>query len=239
MARLNAEDQLPRSGPFAAVKLGPCLYNNPLSSAADLADWRLEGRAALSYPQGRLRLESVVPTAEGQKANYVLWCPKQFPDGIVISFDFHPIREPGLAMFWFAANGHKGLDLFDPSLPVRSGDYDHYRFGAINAYHAAYFRRGKPGCFQICNLRKSNGFHLVAQGGDPIPSMVYDPPYKIRVLLHQGQIQFEIDELVVYSWHDQGTIGGPALGPGYLGFRQMAPLIAEYANLQVHVLEPA
>lgn len=66
----------------------------------------------------------------------------------------------------------------------------------------------------------------------------YDPPYKIRVFLHQGHIQFEIDDLIVYSWHDQGTIGGPALGAGSLGFRQMAPLIAEYANLQVHVLNP-
>lgn len=95
-----------------------------------------------------------------------------------------------------------------------------------NAYHAAFFRWGKPGSFQICNLRKSHGFRLVAQGGDPTPSGVYEPPYRIRVLVRDGRIQFEIYELVVYAWQDDTPLRG-----GKIGFRQMAPLVAEYANL--------
>ena len=238
MDHLSPEDRLPRRGPIIAGPVGPVLYTNPLASAADLADWRLEGQATLTWPQQRLRLEAVLPASAGQKANHVLWCPQIFPDGVAISFDFHPLSEHGLAMLWFAATARGGGDLFDPGLPTRSGEYDQYRFGAIDAYHAAYYRRGRPGAFQICNLRKSHGFHLVAQGGDPIPARAWQPPYRIRMLIRRGHLQFEIDELVVYAWHDDGTIGGLPLGPGRIGFRQMAPLVAEYANLEIRALDP-
>jgi hypothetical protein len=233
MQRLPPEDQLPRRGPFAKLRRDAVLHENALATPSDVADWRLEGQAGISFPAGRLRLESVLPKEHGQKANFVLWCPVEFPDGVGIEFDFHPVREPGLAMFWFCARGRQGEDIFDPRLAPRRGQYDQYRFGDINAYHAAYFRRGKPGSFQICNLRKSHGFHLVAQGGDPIPSGVYEPPYRIRVLVRDGWVQFEIDELVAYTWHDDAPLRG-----GKIGFRQMAPLVAEYANLHVWKLKP-
>lgn len=236
--RLPHEDQLSRTGPFASLSCAETLYRNPLASVDDLREWRLEGQAVVTFSMKRLRLESVLPAGDGQKANFVLWCPVAFPDGICVEFDFYPIREPGLAMFWFAARGRDGLDLFDPALPTRTGEYDQYRYGAIDAYHAAYFRRGRPGAFQICNLRKSHGFHLVAQGGDPIPSGTYESPYRIRVLVRKGWVQFEIDDLVVYTWHDDGTIGGPPLGGGRIGFRQMAPLVAEYGNLNIRRLNP-
>jgi hypothetical protein len=202
----------------------------------DIKGWRLEGQAAITFPQRRLRLESVVPAAEGQKANYVLWCPEEFPDDVVFSWDFHPVREPGLAMFWFCARGRSGEDIFDPRLAPRAGQYEQYHHGDINAFHASYFRRGKPGGFHICNLRRSYGFQLVAQGGDPIPSFIYDSPYRIRVFKRGLEVQFAIDELTAWYYRDEGQ-HGPPLGAGKIGFRQMAPLVAEYANLEVHRLE--
>jgi hypothetical protein len=36
-----------------------------------------------------------------------------------------------------------------------------------------------------------------------------------------------------------GKSHGPLLGGGKIGFRQMAPLIAEYANFRVRALEAA
>jgi hypothetical protein len=60
--------------------------------------------------------------------------------------------------------------------------------------------------------------------------------HRIRVLVRRGWVQFEIAELVVYSWHDDGSVGGPPLAGGKIGFRQMAPLAAEYADLRVHRL---
>ncbi|GAB3751036.1 hypothetical protein GCM10028864_26670 [Microlunatus parietis] len=49
----------------------------------------------------------------------------------------------------------------------------------------------------------------------------------------RGRIEFSIDGLVSLRWTDDGTVGGPPLTGGKIGFRQMAPLIAEYANLEV------
>jgi hypothetical protein len=230
---MSPEDRLPRTGHFANLLLGNVLYENRLACSTDVSDWRMEGQAAVSFADNRLRLASVVPKEQGQKANYVFWCPVEFPDSVCIEFDFHPVSEPGLAMLWFCARGRNGEDIFDPRLAPRSGEYNHYRYGDINAYHASYFRRGKPGTFQICNLRKSHGFHLVAQGGDPIPSQVYEPPYRIRVLVRAGWVQFEIDELVVFTWRDDGSVGGEPLRGGKIGFRQMAPLVAEYSALRV------
>lgn len=77
----------------------------------------------------------------------------------------------GLAILFFAAAGAGGKDLFDPSLPARTGEYDQYHHGEMDAYHISYFRRmwEEERAFHTCNLRKSYGFHLVAQGADPLP----------------------------------------------------------------------
>ncbi len=218
--------------------VGACLYDNTLSQEQDLTGWIKEGKPVLSFPQGCLRLENGMDSAEGQAANYVMWCPVKFPNNILVRWSFRPIQEPGLAMFWFRANGRNDKDLFDPTLQKRSGQYRQYFDGDINALHASYFRRKQPDerRFHTCNLRKSKGFHLVAQGADPIPSVdAADGWYNIEVAVVGPYVRFSIDGLVSYSWCDDGTQFGPVLDQqGYVGFRQMAPLIAEYKNLTVH-----
>ncbi|MFC7111665.1 DUF1961 family protein [Nonomuraea rubra] len=160
------------------------LYTNHLSAPQDLAGFRMEGDGAMSFPQGRLRLESLRPAAEGQAANLVLWCPEDFPPDIRVEWDFWPVREPGLAIMFFHARGRAGEDLFDPALAPRNGPYDQYHHGDIDAYHVSYFRRMWPSerALHTCNLRKSHGFHLVAQGADPLPGVMdADGPYAIRI----------------------------------------------------------
>jgi hypothetical protein len=39
---------------------------------------------------------------------------------------------------------------------------------------------------------------------------------------------------LIFTWEDDGATYGPRLQAGKIGFRQMAPLIAEYANLKVY-----
>ena len=46
-----------------------------------------------------------------------------------------------------------------------------------------------------------------------------------------------VNDLPVLRWVDDGESYGPLLAGGKIGFRQMAPLIAEYANLQIHTVE--
>jgi len=187
-----------------------------------------------------MRAENRRDPAEGQKANFVYWCPVDLPADIAVSWDFWPIREPGLCILFCAAAGIEGQDLFDPGLALRTGEYKMYHHGDIHAFHISYFRRRHPNerAFHTCNLRKSYGFHMVAQGADPLPSVAdAQPPYHIRLIKCGPEIAFAINDLPILHWVDDGQTYGPLLGGGKIGFRQMAPLIAEYANLQVHAVE--
>ena len=235
-------------------RMGDVLYQNPLATPADVAAFRMEGPGAVSFPGGRMRIESTQDPgpdsdqAANQRANLVFWCPEVFPDNIRISWEFTPVREPGLAILFFAAAGKDGKDLFDPSLAPRCGPYEQYHHGDIDALHISYFRRryAQERALHLCNLRKSHGFHMVAQGADPIPP-VRDAagPYLLTLEKTGPEVTFRIrgvnawqPELEVLRWTDDGATYGPVLGAGRIGFRQMAPLVADYANLQVCTLEP-
>lgn len=225
-----------------SYRFGSLLYDNPLASESDVEGFRLEGDAIITFPEGRLRMANHRDPSEGQKANFVFWCPENFPPDVAVSWDFWSIREPGLCILFFAAGGRHGEDLFDPKLARRTGEYQMYHHGDIDAFHISYFRRKHPRerAFQTCNLRKSYGFHMVAQGADPLPSVEdAQPPYHIQLIKCGPEVAFSINELRILHWADDGQTYGPLLGGGKIGFRQMAPLMAEYANLQVHAVEDA
>ncbi len=216
------------------------IYENGLSCEEDLNGFRLEGNAKITFPNGRMRMENEMDVTLGQKANYVLWCPEEFPSDVYIEWDFLPIREPGLCILFFAAKGRNGETLFSETLSERTGEYVQYHHGDINAFHVSYFRRKEPDerAFHTCNLRKSYGFHLVAQGGDPIPDAdEVEQPYKIGVLKKGTEVRFYINEMEIFYFEDDGESYGELLTGGKIGFRQLAPLVAEYANLKVFRVE--
>ncbi len=227
------------------IETGELIYENPLSCPSDVEGFRMEGDGAVSFPRGRMRMEGTRDPEEGQKANIVHWCPQPLPDHIAITWDFYPIHEPGLCILFFAAKGRNGENVLDPKLAERSGPYDQYHHGDINALHVSYFRRKHPNerAFTTCNLRKSYGFHLVAQGADPIPSIPdVAPPYKVELIKAGPHVRFSIGTgkksmLPLFHWVDDGESYGEVLADGQIGFRQMTPMIAEYANLKVHAVE--
>ncbi|WP_342565095.1 DUF1961 family protein [Paenibacillus sp. FSL R7-0345] len=213
------------------------IYRNTLGGPEQVAGFRMEGDGAVTFPVGRLRLESTRNASEGQKANVVFWCPEVFPGDLAVSWTFRPLREPGLAILFFAAAGAGGKDLFDPSLPVRTGEYDQYHHGEMNAFHISYFRRmwAEERSFHTCNLRKSYGFHLVSQGADPLPGIAdMTAAYQMLVVKRGPSVTFAINGLPLLQWTDDGSSYGPLLAGGRIGFRQMAPLIAEYSDLTVY-----
>ena len=222
---------------------GQLLYENPLACPKDVKDFRAEGDPAITFPRQRMRLENMFErdNEKHQSGNFLLWCPQDFPDNIIASWDFRPMSDSGLSMFWVAAKGRNGEDLFDDRLAPRRGMYKQYHSGDINALHVSYFRRNATEIgFRTCNLRKSYGFHLVARGGDPLPdSKDVDRPYRIEVVKSKAHFRFSINDVMLFHWVDDGETYGPVLGDGKIGFRQMAGLIAEYSNLQVHEAIPA
>lgn len=221
---------------------GKLVYENPLASPDDIRGFRMEGDGVASFPLGRMRMEGTRDPSEGQVANIVHWCDEELPDNVAISWDFYPVYEPGLCILFFAARGRNGEDVLDESLASRSGPYKQYHHGDINALHVSYFRRKAQAerGFTTCNLRKSYGFHLVARGGDPIPSIPdAQPPYRVQVVKAGAHVQFSIgnsdhEPVVLFHWRDDAERYGPILTSGKIGFRQMTPMIGEYANLRVH-----
>jgi len=215
------------------------IYENKLSKSSDISDFTIEGEGITEFKNGCLQLRSALDPSYDQKSNIVMWCKKDFPDKIIIEWDFKPIQEPGLCILFFSTKGINGEDIFDENLQVRTGPYDQYHHGDINCYHLAYFRRRYESerTFHVCNLRKSYGAHLVTQGADPMAS-VPDvlAPYHVSAVKYEGHIIFYIDNLKVFEWIDDGKTYGPILGAGKIGFRQMAPLIGEYSNFKIHTL---
>ncbi|MBR5108760.1 MAG: DUF1961 family protein [Clostridia bacterium] len=216
---------------------GELIYENALSDPKALEQFVLEGKALISFPDGRLRLENAESEQLGQKANYVLWCKEVFPADMLLEIDFRPLREPGLAMLFFSASGREGQSLFDPSLATRTGEYVQYHHGDINAFHLSFFRRKEKDerSFHTCNLRKSYGFYLVAQGADPIPDADDAEEFYTLSLLKKGpDVRFAVNGLEVLRFHDDGAQYGPLLQGGCVGLRQLAPMAGEYANLRVY-----
>lgn len=215
------------------------LYRSALSSATDLDGWKVEGPAVTSFPTGRLRLESAADPADGQAANFVAWLPVEHDGDLRMSWDFRPLREPGLAMVFWAARARDGGSIHDPALPERTGEYEQYHSGAIDAYHLSYFRRrwASERSLHTCNVRKSHGFHLVAQSADPLPAVLdVDRAYRMVLTWRGATVDLTIDGIPCLSWTDDGAVGGPARHGGAIGLRQMAPLIAEYSNLRIEAL---
>jgi hypothetical protein len=63
------------------------------------------------------------------------------------------------------------------------------------------------------------------------PTTDADGPYRLSVTSVDGRISFWVDDLEVLDWVDDGSVGGPPLVGGKIGFRQMAPMVGEYADL--------
>lgn len=212
-------------------------YANPLSTPDHLAGWVAEGPMAAEHRDAGVVLRStadeaaLVAAGRGDHAHFTFWCPEVFPADVRISWDFRPLAGQGLAMLFFAATGTGGRDLFDPGLGSRTGYYPQYHSGDVSTLHVSYYRRKWPTerRFHTCNLRKSPGFHLVAQGADPLPPIDdVDDHYRIVVTKRGGDVSFQIDDLTLFTWTDPDPLGG-----GRIGLRQMAPLTAHYRNLEV------
>ncbi len=213
------------------------VYSNALSTPADIAAWRLEGEAQVSFPAGAMRIENTRSPDEGQSANIVFWSDVFMSGAVDIEWEFRPLREPGLCVLLMFAQGLEGRDLFSPDLAPRNGIYKQYINGEISNIGLSYFRRRMPSerAFHLCNLRSNPGFDLIAQAADPLPPVADWPAdrfYSMRLRKTDTSVHFFIEDFPVLDC----TQDFSAHASGYLGFRQMAPLIAEYRNLMIHRL---
>jgi Domain of unknown function (DUF1961) len=129
----------------------------------------------------------------------------------------------------------KNTPLSDRLLEPRDGTYKQDHSGELNGYHISYWAAGRG----TANLRKSKGFHLVAEGKDLIcdaPAHVFQT---VRVYKRGGTIRLTIDDVVALAWEDDGKLQGPASDqPGWFGLRQMGHTHrCEYGHVKVYRLK--
>ncbi|KAK7422185.1 hypothetical protein QQZ08_009653 [Neonectria magnoliae] len=209
------------------------LYRNNFTSSDDIAGWVPEGPVRATVSNNTLELSG----AGGIDDHFVYWVPQVFPDRIRITWEFSPVQEPGLAIFFFGAQAVDGGSIFDKDLAPRNGSYPQYHSSDIRTLHISYFRRRWPEerAFHLANLRKSPGFHLVSQGADPLPSVpdAKGAFYKVEVIKDKRDVRFSVNGLLLFSWEDVDRSTGPVVRGGRIGLRQMNPLVARYRNLEV------
>ena len=173
----------------------------------------MEGEAEISFEYelcgyfGRRLDESF-----GQAANMNILVSRRLSGRYSYYLGFLSIKRKRTVCILFFSKGQKGEDIFDECLAKRTGEYQMYHSGDINALHISYYRRmyESERAFQVANLRKSYGFHLTAQGGDPIPyPQDARPPYHMRVDKFGNVVKFYINDLLIFVFEDDGTTYGP------------------------------
>ncbi len=214
---------------------GGLVYEAALDDASDIKGWIMEGPGTVAFKDGWMEMASTEP--EGRHGHIVHWCPKDLPDRFVAEWDFQAVSELGLCIVFFAAEGAKGQDIFDPALPKRNGVFRQYTRGAIRSYHISYYANTPSNQGRITsNMRKNNWFFLVANGP---PGVVPGSKavHHVRLIKDGAHVQFQVDGGVVIDFTDDGRRYGPILTDGKIGLRQMQWMVARYRNLKVWRLE--
>jgi hypothetical protein len=198
-------------------KKGAILYHNDLSSDADVAGWKMEGPGKVTFEGGAMKMESL-----DEAFHHVFWCPQDFPGSFVAEWSVQNLKPAaGLLIVFFAAQGLKGEDMFDPALKPRGGAFTDYTRGDIRNYHISYYANGRnePGRLNA-NIRKNKGFDFVQKGraGIPVDSTAV---HQITLVKADNQIVLFIDGREAINWLDTGKTGGTPHDGGKIGFRQM------------------
>lgn len=239
----SESDTLPKLGEKFQprdIDLSQPVYETSFDSPEVLKGWRLEGGKRMSISDGCLVLESdATEKGPNGKCNdhLVCWLDKELPADFLIEFTVRPTnRKEGLNIVFFSARGLHGESIFDPKLTPRDGTYKQYHSGDLNAYHISYWAAGR----ETANLRKSKGFHLVAEGKDLICESPADVFQTVRVYKRGGSIRLTVDGVVALAWHDDGKTRGPALEQsGWFGLRQMGHTQrCEYGHVRIYRLQP-
>lgn len=217
-----------------ASRRGELLYASKLDTADSIKGWVMEGPGETHCRDGWMEMSSQRP--RGPEGHIVHWCPETFPDRFVAEWEMQVVSETGLCIVFFAAAGPGGEDIFSPILPKRTGVFKQYTQGGINCYHISYFANtpSAPGR-STSNIRKNNGFYLIANGPPGIEPGS-DAVHRLRLVKDSSHIQLQVDDRVVIDYTDDGSGYGPPLGAGKIGLRQMQWTVARYRDFRVHAL---
>ena len=220
---------------------GQLLYSSKLNNKASVQDWILEGPAIIDFADSSMIMRSQIPNPpDGSTGHFNYWCPNDFPSKIIIEWEFKPISDKGVCHLFFAATGHNGEDVFDPSLPERDGHFQQYINREIKNYFFIYFsnlRLMRTSNMATTWLEKSGKQSVLALGQiGIIPGN--KEFHKVCVIKDGAHMQLIVNGKVCLDFTDPGDERwGPELEGGKISFRQMAVTMAAYRNFNVWELE--
>lgn len=231
----------PLSPPPIGTRKGRRIYSARLNREADIRDWVLEGPGDLRFENGSMVMKSILPEEPpGAKGHFNLWCPVDLPDRCILEWEYQPLSERAISLFFFAAKGWNGEDIFDPSLPARNGLFPTYIDGAIRNYWIVYHtnhQRMRTSNIATTYLYKSGKAALLSKGRSGIPPG--SGRFHHLCLIKDGpRIQFQIDGTAVLDFTDPDSERyGRALTDGKFSFRQMEFTTSAYRNFSIWVLD--
>ncbi len=182
------------------------IYENSLADEKDFKDFILEGDAWISFEDNAMRIESV--------EDATLWCTKALPADIRIDWEFRPVKEPGVAMMYFAA---------------KSSD-------TPCCFVLSYFNRSteEERSFHTCSLYKNSWENQVSKSADPMAGGGEDANwYRMSIVKRGKDVFYGINNMEILHFHDDGTTLGDILTGGNIGFGQFSDTAALYRNLKV------
>lgn len=213
---------------------GRLLYAAALGAAADTRGWRLEGPGIVEYRDGWMLMKSERP--DGPDGHIVHWCPEEFPARFRAEWEFELLGEQGLCIVFFAARGHGGRDVFDPSLAPRNGIFKQYHSGDLDCYHISYFANTPGSARRVANLRKNAGFYLVANGPVGVAAAKPGEVHRAVLVKDGARVRLAVDGRTIIDHTDDGQRAGPVWAGGKIGLRQMQWTIGRYRNFRVYAL---
>ncbi len=211
---------------------GKLLYESTMKTPESVKGWKMEGAGQVAFRDGWMHMFS-----PDENWHHVYWCPDTFPNRFVAEWDAQNLEtDAGLSIVFFAAKGENGEDIFEPTLPKRTGDFKEYTVGKIVSYHISYYANAAHNPNRRhANLRKNNynnRFILVQKGEEGIPTKS-KKIHRIRLLKDGPHVVMFVDERKVIDWTDDGQTHGPVYTDGKIGFRQMRWTHFRYRNFKV------
>ncbi len=208
---------------------GALLYQTSMASPDSLAGWTMEGPGRTAVKEGWLEIDS-----PGQEMHHVYWCPETFPSSFIAQWEMQNLNpEAGLCIVFFAANGLKGQDVMDPSLPPRDGTFSQYNDDQLSNYHISYYANTpKLPARPVARLRKNPGKNIVYEGPVGIEAKS-EAIHQVTLIKEKARIRLYVDERAIIDWVDEGKVNGDALGGGKIALRQMQWTHFRYRNFKI------
>lgn len=217
---------------FGAVK-GELLYSTSMENASSIDGWKMEGPGEIVFNDGWMEMYS-----PEEKMHHVFWCPEAFPSSFIAQWSMQNLKtEAGLCIVFFAANGLKGQDVMDPSLPPRDGTFSQYNNDQLTNYHISYYANtpnlpDRP----VARLRKNPGKNIVYEGPPGIAAKS-GAIHQVTLIKDEAHIQLYVDNRKIIDWVDDGAVNSGFLGAGKIALRQMQWTHFRYRDFKVWGIE--